>query len=72
MNNQRKAKTFNASGFDNGQSMKLLQFFKNARLECESAEQAEAAFYFGQIEDHLRDGKGLPTEPRSIMKVLGL
>jgi len=72
VSNQRFGKTYKASGFDNGMSMKLVQFFKNARIECEEAERDEAAFYFGQVEDHLRSGKGLPTEASSIMKMLGL
>tara|TARA_B100001093_G_scaffold128844_1_gene121328 strand:- start:13202 stop:13420 length:219 start_codon:yes stop_codon:yes gene_type:complete len=72
MSNQRFGKTHKASGFDNGAGMKLLQFFKYARIECEDADRKEAAFYFGQIEDHLRSGKGLPSEQNSIMKVLGL
>lgn len=72
MSNQRSGKSYKASGFDSTASMSLVQFFKYARLECEEAERQEAAFYFGQIEDHLRSGKGLPSEPRSVMKVLGL
>ncbi len=71
MSNQRAGKTYSASANDNT-GMGTVTFFKNAKLALEQAGYEDAAFYFEQIEDHLRDGGGLPQDSRSIERVLGL
>lgn len=59
MSNQRKGKTYKASGMDNMQGMKNLLFFKACKQVLEEYGHDDAAFYFEQIESHLRDGGSL-------------
>lgn len=63
MSNQRAAKTHRASGMDNGSEMKLLEFFKSARVALEDHGDMDSAFYFEQIEDWIRSGKSLHDKP---------
>lgn len=71
MSNQRAGKTYSASASDNS-GMGTVNFFKYAKQALESAGYEDAAFYFEQVEDHLRDGGSLPTDIRNIEKVFGL
>lgn len=70
--NQRRGKTYKASGFDNGDAMKIVTFFKQAKDELRIADEGDAAFYFEQVETWLREGNNLPTDERNVAKVLGL
>ena len=58
MSNQRSGKWKSASISD-GNGMKTVTFFKNAKNVLEEMGHDDAAFYFGQIEEHLREGKSL-------------
>ena len=71
MSNQRSGKWKSASISD-GNGMKTVTFFKNAKNVLQEMGHDDAAFYFEQIEDHLRSGKGLPTDEKSIGSVLGV
>lgn len=59
MSNQRKGKTHKATGFDGMQAMKTLLFFKACKQVLEEYGHDDAAFYFEQIETHLRNGGSL-------------
>jgi|TARA_R110000868_G_scaffold283752_1_gene544191 hypothetical protein len=68
---QRPGKTHRAGASDNMHAMKLKNFFS----ECSSilkSDNNEAAFYFEQIEEWLRDGNSLPSERKEIARVLGI
>lgn len=71
MSNQRSGKTYRAASNDNS-GMGTVVFFKNARMALEEAGYEDAAFYFEQMEEHLRSGGGLPQDKRQVEKVLGL
>jgi hypothetical protein len=68
--NQRAGKTYKASGMDNGFAMKQLQFFKACKQQLEAAGYEDAAFYFEQCEDWLREGKSLDAGKAA--SILGL
>ena len=68
--NQRPGKTHKASGMDNMFGMKQLQFFKACKQQLEAAGYEDAAFYFEQCEDWLREGKSLDANKAST--ILGL
>ena len=68
--NQRGRKTYSASANDNT-GMGLVTFLKTAK-EVVASENEDAAFYFEQIEDWLRDGNFLSTSRREIERMLGL
>ena len=70
MSNQRNGKWKSATLRD-GSGMQTVTFFKNAKNVLQEMGHDDAAFYFEQIEDHLRSGKGLPTD-ESIGSVLGV
>lgn len=71
MSNQRRGNYKPASMHD-GASMSTVMFFKEARLALEQSGNDDAAFYFEQVEEWLRAGKGLPTSAREVTKVLAL
>ena len=52
--------------------MQTVTFFKNAKKVLEEYGHEDAAFYFEQVEDHLRSGKALPTDEKSVGSVLGV
>lgn len=62
---QRVGKTYKASPADTGQDMRTYQFFKQARVALEETDNKEAAFYFSQVEEWLKSGKGLHSKPVS-------
>lgn len=72
MSNQRRGKTYRASAMDNGDAMRVVTFFKQAKDQLILADEGDAAFYFEQIETWLRDGNGLPYDEKNVAKVLGL
>jgi CMP-N-acetylneuraminic acid synthetase len=53
---QRAGKTHRASGAENGSAMKEMLFFKACKQALEEYGHDDAAFYFEQIEEHLRNG----------------
>lgn len=71
MSNQRRGNYKPASAND-GSSMNTVMFFKEAKLALEQAGNEDAAFYFEQVEEWLRSGKGLPSSAREVSKVLAL
>jgi len=70
--NQRAGRYHKASGMDDGQSMKLYQFFKSCRRQLEEEGHEDAAFYFEQVEEYLKTGKSLPALDKDVAKILGL
>ena len=68
---QRAAKTKPAS-MTSMDGMAQVAFFRIAKEELTKAGYEDPAFYFEQVEDWLRSGKGLPSSAREVGKVLGL
>ena len=71
MSNQRPGKWKTATLRD-GSGMQTVTFFKTARKLLEEYGHEDAAFYFEQVEEHLREGKALPVSERDIGHVLGV
>ena len=71
MSNQRPGKWKSATLRD-GSGMQTVTFFKIAKNLLEEYGHEDAAFYFEQVEEHLRSGKGLPSSEREIGRVLGV
>lgn len=60
--NQRKGKTHRASGMDNGQAMHNMLFFKRCKELLVEYGHDDAAFYFEQVEEHIRSGGTLSVD----------
>lgn len=71
MSNQRAGKYKPATLRDGG-GMQQVNFFKYAKEVLEQSGHDDAAFYFEQMEDWLREGKALPQDSRSIAHALGV
>ena len=71
MSNQKAGKWKSATLRD-GSGMQTVTFFKYAKQLLEEYGHEDAAFYFEQVEDHLRKGGGLPNDTKEIGKVLGV
>ena len=71
MSNQRTGKWKSASLRD-GSGMNTVTFFKCAKKVLSDYGQEDAAFYFEQVEEHLREGKSLPLDERTVGRVLGI
>ncbi len=71
MSNQRPGK-YKAASMQAGDSMNTVNFFKYAKEMLEDKGEQDAAFYFEQVEDHLRSGKGLASDKNSVARILGL
>ena len=71
MSNQRAGKWKTATLRD-GSGMQTVTFFKNANKVLEEDGHEDAAFYFEQVEEHLRSGKGLPVSEKEVGHVLGV
>ena len=71
MSNQRAGKWKTATLRD-GSGMQTVTFFKIAKQLLEQDGEEDAAFYFEQVEDHLRQGGGLPNDSKQVGKVLGV
>ena len=70
MSNQRRGKWKPASmGQD---SFRTITFFKEGQRLLEEYGHEDAAFYFEQVEEHLRKGGSLPQDTKGIGKVLGV
>jgi len=67
---QRRAKSKPAVVSIDG--MATVTFFKIAKQSLYNNGNEDAGFYFEQVEDWLRSGKGLPTTEKEVEKVLGL
>ena len=63
---------FKSATLRDGSGMQTVTFFKNARKLLEEYGHEDAAFYFEQVETHLRDGKSLPVSEKDVGKVLGV
>ena len=70
MSNQRKGKTHKASGSDDGATMKQMLFFKACKENLEKFGHEDAAFYFEQVEEHLRNGGSLSVNDAG--RILGV
>ena len=71
MSNQRPGKMKPAAMSDNrSNGMQVVTFFKEAKEALERSGNGDAAFYFEQVEDWLREGKTL-TDKR-VEHILGL
>ena len=68
MSNQRPGK-FKTATIRDASGMNTVTFFKNARKLLEEYGHEDAAFYFEQVETHLRDGKSLPVSEKDVRKV---
>ena len=71
MSNQRPGK-WKSARLRDGSGMQTVTFFKTARKLLEEYGHEDAAFYFEQVETHLREGKGLPISEKEVGKVLGV
>ena len=71
MSNQRAGKWKTATLRD-GSGMQTVTFFKNAKKVLEEYGHEDAAFYFEQVEEHLRDGGKLSSDSSDVGKVLGV
>ena len=69
--NQRPGKWKSATLRD-GSGMQTVTFFKIAKQLLEEYGEEDAAFYFEQVEEHLRQGGGLPNDSQQVGKVLGV
>ena len=68
MSNQRPGKWKSATLRD-GSGMHTVTFFKYAKQLLEEYGHEDAAFYFEQVEEHLRGGKGLPSSEKKLKGV---
>ena len=71
MSNQRKGKWKSAT-MQSGSNMQTINFFKTAKELLEKYGHDDAAFYFEQVEEHLRDGGKLSSDSSDVGKVLGV
>lgn len=69
---QRSAKMSKPMGDGTISPMLLTQFVKQCKLQLESAGYEDCAFYFEQIEDSLREGKSITSDPKKVQRILGL
>jgi hypothetical protein len=53
-------------------AMTLVQFMRECASQLFDNGNEDAAFYFDQIVEHLRSGKGLTSDPRKVSSILGL
>tara|TARA_R110000822_G_scaffold5031_13_gene21880 strand:+ start:6362 stop:6577 length:216 start_codon:yes stop_codon:yes gene_type:complete len=70
--NQRAAKMSKPIGDERINPMTLMQFTRECARQLNGAGYEDSAFYFEQIVDHLRAGKGLTADPRKVSSILGL
>lgn len=73
MSNQRAAKTHRAAmGQDGRVSLsEVIAFFESAEIALEREKQEDAAFYFGQVAEHLRNNPHKAFTD-SVTRILGL
>jgi len=68
---QRAGKTHRAAANDGMQEMKLRNFFRTC-VDILEPENADAAFFFEQIVDHINAGNSLPADRKEIQRLLGI
>ena len=71
MSNQRPGK-YHPATLRDGSGMQTVTFFKVAKNLLEEYGHEDAAFYFEQVEEHLRKGGSLPQDAHNIGRVLGV
>lgn len=71
MTNQRPGKTHRAALGDSMQEMNLRNFFRSCN-EILLNVNADAAYYFEQIQEHIEAGNSLPQDKREIQRLLGI
>lgn len=69
---QRGGKVSKPIGDERISPMILMQFARECATQLNGAGYEDSAFYFEQIVDHLRAGKGLTADPRKVSSILGL
>ena len=70
---QRNAKTYSAGvKADSINLMSLTKFFKETKELLEKRGEYREAFYFEQLESHLREGGTLSQSSKDIARILGL
>jgi hypothetical protein len=69
---QRSAKMSKPAGDDRISPMTLMQFVRECSVQLNDAGYEDCAFYFDQIVDHIRSGKGLTSDPKKVSSILGL
>jgi hypothetical protein len=52
--------------------MTLMQFVRECSTQLNAAGYEDCAFYFDQIVDHIRSGKGITADPKKVSSMLGL
>ena len=72
MSNQRRGNWRKASVADDGREMRLYSFIKRCRTALQDEGMEDASFYFEMIEDHLKEGKSLPSDEKGVSRLLGL
>lgn len=68
--NQRPGKSKPATLRDHGVSFTTVDFFKACKTALLETKNEDAAFYFEQIEEHLRTGGFM--DPKKASRILGL
>ena len=71
MSNQRRG-SWKPASMSQGDSMRTVTFFKYAKKMLEQYGHEDAAFYFEQVEEHLRKGGSLPQDAHGAGKILGV
>ena len=71
MSNQRRG-SWKPASMSHGDSMRTVTFFKYAKKMLEQYGHEDAAFYFEQVEEHLRKGGSLPQDAHGAGKILGV
>ena len=71
MSNQRRG-SWKPASMSHGDNMRTVTFFKYAKKMLEQYGHEDAAFYFEQVEEHLRKGGSLPNTDKEIGRVLGV
>ena len=69
---QRGGKVQKPIGDERINPMTLMQFARECSTQLNAAGYEDCAFYFDQIVDHLRTGKGLTSDPKKVSSMLGL
>ena len=71
--NQRPLKRNKAVFNDNGSMLRqVINFAEEAEELLEQQGEEDAAFYFGQVEDWLRDGGRIQTGHNDVARILGV
>jgi hypothetical protein len=74
MSNQRRGNWKPAAMNDSSKidALSLTTFCKHAKVLLEERGEEDAAFYFGQVEDWLRDGGRIQTGHNDVARILGV